>query len=298
MCENEDLYDDIFDQHKENQFAKAEFSDLYENIHNPEVAETALEKVKNLTSENEKFRTQNTQLKTQISILNTINLELKTKNTNLEKNVKDLILTSRVEINRKNEQVRNLRAELDNVLFKRAARNINARELEDLLRKHRPADEPYSKLPTKPRTVVKKVELVGASPDLNTGNRQFVGKKRKRISLENNSSSKKVKTEDNKENLVNIKTEAPTAATNSSDNTSSQPKLEEKANVKLNLTSSISADKLVTKSVTVNNPLVKHGPGTNTHLKSGPVTNLHVKPVQLTKPKLEALDIGPISDQC
>ena len=96
MDEGEDLYNDIFDQNQDNHYAEADIDDLYGNIHNPEVAETALDKVKGLTAEKEKFSNQNAQLKSQISILNTINLELKTKNTHLEKNIKDLIETSRV----------------------------------------------------------------------------------------------------------------------------------------------------------------------------------------------------------
>ena len=68
----EDLYDDIFDQNQDTPYAEADIDDLYGNIHNPEVAETALDKVKGLTAEKEKFSNQNSQLKSQISILNTI----------------------------------------------------------------------------------------------------------------------------------------------------------------------------------------------------------------------------------
>eukprot|EP00092_Neocalanus_flemingeri_P036115 GFUD01039319.1.p1 GENE.GFUD01039319.1~~GFUD01039319.1.p1 ORF type:complete len:1529 (-),score=453.06 GFUD01039319.1:105-4691(-) len=232
MDTNEDLYDDIFDHNKENQYAEADIDDLYGNIHNPEVAETALDKVKGLSLENEKFRTQNSQLKNQITILNSINLELKTRNTGLEKNIKDLIETSRVEINRKNEQVRNLRAELDNVLFKRAARNINSRELEGLLKKYRHTEEPYSKLPTKPKPV-KKVEAVVGSPDLNSGNRQFVSKKRKKISLEFDAPvTKKAKVENNKENVVNPRSLVPAVANKVLDANSNQNKREIKADAK------------------------------------------------------------------
>jgi len=201
MEDSLDLYDDIFDQNKDQQYADAEISDLYDNIHNPEVAETALEKVKGLTSENEKYKNQNAELKRQISILNNINLELKTRNTHLEKNVKSLIETSRVEINRKNEQIRSLRAEMENILFKRVARNINRKELEDLLKKYQFKDEPYAKLPTKPKQLLQKQTPVLASPDLNTGNRQFV-RKRKRMSLEDTTTMKRVKIGDNKENVV------------------------------------------------------------------------------------------------
>jgi len=201
MEDSLDLYDDIFEQNKDQQYVEAEIGDLYDNIHNPEVAETALEKVKGLTAENEKFKSQNSELKNQISILNNLNFELKTKNTHLENNVKSLIETSRVEINRKNEQIRSLRAEMENILFKRVARNINRNELEDLLKKYQFKDEPYTKLPTKPKQLQQKQTTVLASPDLNTGNRQFV-RKRKRLSLEDNTAVKKAKIGDNKENVV------------------------------------------------------------------------------------------------
>jgi len=201
MEDSLDLYDDIFEQNKDQQYVEAEIGDLYDNIHNPEVAETALEKVKGLTAENEKFKSQNSELKNQISILNNLNFELKTKNTHLENNVKSLIETSRVEINRKNEQIRSLRAEMENILFKRVARNINRNELEDLLKKYQFKDEPYTKLPTKPKQLQQKQTPVLASPDLNTGNRQFV-RKRKRFSLEDNTAVKKAKIGDNKENVV------------------------------------------------------------------------------------------------
>jgi len=201
MEDSLDLYDDIFEQNKDQQYVEAEIGDLYDNIHNPEVAETALEKVKGLTAENEKFKSQNSELKNQISILNNLNFELKTKNTHLENNVKSLIETSRVEINRKNEQIRSLRAEMENILFKRVARNINRNELEDLLKKYQFKDEPYTKLPTKPKQLQQKQTPVLASPDLNTGNRQFV-RKRKRLSLEDNTAVKKAKIGDNKENVV------------------------------------------------------------------------------------------------
>merc|ERR1712209_74833 len=77
-----DLYDDIFiqDNHEE----EDNLEDLYGNIHNPEVAETALEKVKSLTSKCDKLENQNTELKRQVSILTNLNQELTNKNQNLE----------------------------------------------------------------------------------------------------------------------------------------------------------------------------------------------------------------------
>jgi len=205
----DDLYDDIFDNAKETISSNSvDLDDLYGDIYNPEVAESALSKVKLLSSENEKFKGQNTQLKEQISILTRINHDLKSKNQNLEKNIKNLIETARVEINRKNDQLKNLRAELDNVLFKRAARNINKKELETIMAKHRPKEDPY-KLPTKPKvlkTVVESVSLV--SPDLNVGNRQFV-KKRKRESSPSKVVPKKIKIDDNnKENSDSVNNDA------------------------------------------------------------------------------------------
>jgi len=281
MDDAEDLYDDIFDQNKDQHYAEADINDLYENIHNPEVAETALDKVKGLTTENDKYKSQNSQLKSQISILNTINLELKTRNTHLEKNVKDLIETSRVEINRKNEQVRSLRAEMENVLFKRVARNINKRELEDLLKKHRPSEEPYSKLPTKPKLAVKKVEAaVVASPDLNTGNRQFV-RKRKRISLEDNTVAKKARVEDNKENVV-IKPGVKAEAGKGVDNNSNQAK-HEKVDTKTALGSTLPNTTGTSK---------QDAPGNKESDSKSSVKPGH----PAIKPKLENLDIGLISN--
>ena len=171
-----DLYDDIFVQNKENNYDESDLDDLYGNIHNPEAAETAVQKLMTLTKDHEKLQSQFGTLKSQVSILKNLNTELSTKNKNLEKNFKELIETARTEINRKNDQIKNLRSELDNILFKRAARNINARELEALWEKHKIPEEPFAKLPTQAR--LKQQQMVG-SPDVNVANRQFVAKKRK-----------------------------------------------------------------------------------------------------------------------
>ena len=171
-----DLYDDIFVQNKENNYDESDLDDLYGNIHNPEAAETAVQKLMTLTKDHEKLQSQFGTLKSQVSILKNLNTELSTKNKNLEKNFKELIETARTEINRKNDQIKNLRSELDNILFKRAARNINARELEALWEKHKIPEEPFAKLPTQAR--LKQQQMVG-NPDVNVANRQFVAKKRK-----------------------------------------------------------------------------------------------------------------------
>ena len=70
----DDLYDDIFDNAKETISSNSvDVDDLYGDIYNPEVAESALSRVKLLSSENERFKGQNTQLKEQITILTRIN---------------------------------------------------------------------------------------------------------------------------------------------------------------------------------------------------------------------------------
>ena len=66
-------------------------------------------------------------------VIAALNKELHSKNVNFEKNFKELVETCRNEINRKNDQIKNLRSELDNVLYKRAAKNMNIRELETLM---------------------------------------------------------------------------------------------------------------------------------------------------------------------
>ena len=111
-----DLYDDIFVQNKENNYDESDLDDLYGNIHNPEAAETAVQKLMTLTKDHEKLQSQFGTLKSQVSILKNLNTELSTKNKNLEKNFKELIETARTEINRKNDQIKNLRSELDNIL--------------------------------------------------------------------------------------------------------------------------------------------------------------------------------------
>ena len=74
--EEEDLYDDIFEAAVEDK-GEENLDDLYENIHIPEVAETAISKAKVVEEENVKLKSQTVQLKKQISILSNINLELK-----------------------------------------------------------------------------------------------------------------------------------------------------------------------------------------------------------------------------
>ena len=173
-----DLYDDIFIQDKDEEEDNLE--DLYGNIHNPEVAESALEKVKSLTSKCDKLENQNTELKRQVSILTNLNQELTNKNQNLERNFKELIETCRTEINRKNDQYKTLRAEFDNVLFKRAARNCSARELETIMMRVKLPDDAFPRLPTQADKKAAKMKVaVAQSPDVNVvSTRQFI-KKRK-----------------------------------------------------------------------------------------------------------------------
>ena len=73
--EEEDLYDDIFEAAVEDK-GEENLDDLYENIHIPEVAETAISKAKVVEEENVKLKSQTVQLKKQISILSNINLDV------------------------------------------------------------------------------------------------------------------------------------------------------------------------------------------------------------------------------
>ena len=198
--EEEDLYDDIFESAVDSKEDESgNLDDLYENIHIPQVAETAISKAKVLEEENLKIKSQTAQLKKQISILSNINLELKTANTNLQKNLNSLVETSRIEINRKKNEISEIRKELDSVLRNRAAKNLSKREIEEVLQRARPKEDPYfeSRLPVKPpsslaptkmqsgirvlvddtkdaKTVVKCKTPVAAT----VTNRQFVKKKR------------------------------------------------------------------------------------------------------------------------
>ena len=102
MDTDSDLYDDIFVQSEDKSFNHEEdLDDLYGNIHNPEIAESAVQKLKTLTSDHDKAKSQIAEMKQQIFILKNVNMELHTKNVNLENNFKELIETCRNEINRK-----------------------------------------------------------------------------------------------------------------------------------------------------------------------------------------------------
>ena len=153
--EEEDLYDDIFESaggDRKQQDDSGNLDDLYENIHIPEVAESAISKAKVVDEENQKLKSQTAQLKKQISILSNINSELKTANTNLQKNLNSLVETSRIEINRKKNEISEIRKELDSVLRNRAAKNLSKREIEEVLQRARPKEDPYfeCRLPVKP----------------------------------------------------------------------------------------------------------------------------------------------------
>ena len=191
-----DLYDDILcqqDQENNLQTGDVDINDLYENIHNPEVAETALEKVKTLTSENDKLKSRISTLKEQVRILQDLNSQLTETNSNLENNMKQLIETARTEINRKNTEIIDRQSKLEDVLFRRAARNITSRELESIMEKFslRQREESLRRLPTnldRMRTGSKN------SPDVsNVSNRQFVRKKRTVSSEAETSQNKRVK---------------------------------------------------------------------------------------------------------
>ena len=176
MSENNDsdLYDDIICQDKENNVSDADISDLYDNIHNPLVTETALRKVQTLTSENEKLRSQNKQLKEQIHIVQDLNYQLTSKNSILENNIREVIETARVEINRKNTEIIDRQTKLEDVLFRRAARNLQSKELEAIMERFslRGQEDSLKRLPTN-------LDRMRARPDpSNGGNRQIVRKRK------------------------------------------------------------------------------------------------------------------------
>ena len=195
MGDDSDLYDDILcqqDTENNHQSGDIDISDLYENIHNPQVAETALEKVETLTSENNKLKSQNSKLKEQITILQNLNSQLTTTNSNLENNIKQLIETARTEINRKNTEIIDRQSKLEDVLFRRAARSLTSRELEAIMEKFslRHREESLQRLPT---NLERRKVASQNNPDLsNVANRQFVRKKRT-ISSEENSKIKRIK---------------------------------------------------------------------------------------------------------
>ena len=199
--EEADLYDDIFESagDSKEEDESGNLDDLYENIHIPQVAENAISKAKVLEEENIKLKSQTAQLKKQISILSNINSELKTANTNLQKNLNSLVETSRIEINRKKNEISEIRKELDSVLRNRAAKNLSKREIEEVLERARPKEDPYfeSRLPVKPPSSLAPTKmqsgirvLVGETKETKAvvncktpvaatvTNRQFVKKKR------------------------------------------------------------------------------------------------------------------------
>ena len=183
MTENSDsdLYDDILCQNRDNNVRDSDIdiNDLYDNIHNPEVAETALNKVEVLTSENDRLRKQNSKLKDQITFLQDLNSQLKEKNTILENNIREVIETARTEINRKNTEIIDRQSKLEDVLFRRAARSLTARELTSIMEKFslREREESFRRLPTKQDQ--RKVVGTGAGADpCNVANRQVLRKKR------------------------------------------------------------------------------------------------------------------------
>jgi len=156
MDEDDSLYDEIFNQSKKTLVVVSDINYLHENVHStgPEVSKAIIN--------NEKSKSQNSQLKKQVSSLIMMTLDLSKRNTELKENLKDQAMTSSEEIGLKDQEVKVLRAKLFDVLSS--------------LKEEQPWD-----LSTKPK----------ACPYTNTGNRQFI---RKKISLEN-INARKVKIE-------------------------------------------------------------------------------------------------------
>ena len=138
------MYDDIFDSDKKQQdVAVDELEDLYENIHNPEVAETAIARARELEVENTKLKDKNSLLVKQVRILTSVNSELQGANEKLKQNLMSLIETSRVEINRKKNEVTEIRREMEVKINKHSQRSMSKREIEEVMRKTMPKEDPY-----------------------------------------------------------------------------------------------------------------------------------------------------------
>ena len=138
------MYDDIFESDKKQQdVAVDELEDLYENIHNPEVAETAIARARELEVENTKLKDKNCLLVKQVRILTSVNSELQGANEKLKQNLMSLIETSRVEINRKKNEVTEIRREMEVKINKHSQRSMSKREIEEVMRKTMPKEDPY-----------------------------------------------------------------------------------------------------------------------------------------------------------
>ena len=150
MDEEDSLYDEIFNQNGKTPHLVSDIECLQETIIN---------KVKLATLDNEKFKSQNTQLKKQVSSLKMMTLELSKRNTELEENLKVHAVTSSEEIDQEGTV-------------------LSAKLIDELSRLE---EEQPRELFTKPKAYLNN----------NTGNRQFI---RKKISLENKN-ARKVKIE-------------------------------------------------------------------------------------------------------
>ena len=190
------MYDDIFDTRGVEE--AQDLDQLYDNIHIPEVAETAITKAKVLEEENAKMKVQAKQLKEQLAILTTVNRELKEANSNLEKSLHSLVETSRVEINRKKAEIARVRKELEESLKARGQRNLSLREIEAALVRARPAADPHmedrlavrgqaGQAPLAPTRLVSGIRVPVAASTSPTPlhsslpNRQFVKRKRSEV---------------------------------------------------------------------------------------------------------------------
>ena len=139
------MYDDIFDSDKKQQDVAVvdELEDMYENIHNPKVAETAIARARELEVENTKLKDKNSLLVKQVRILTSVNSELQGANEKLKQNLMSLIETSRVEINRKKNEVTEIRREMEVKINKHSQRSMSKREIEEVMRKTMPKEDPY-----------------------------------------------------------------------------------------------------------------------------------------------------------
>merc|ERR1712128_218794 len=111
-----------------------------------------------------------------------------------------MIETSRVEINRKNDQLTQLRSELDSVLYKKVARSVSKKDLEQIMHRTRPRPNDILKMNTNQKAMLKKpVEKASIqNTDINVGNRQIDRKRKAEDSLK---TSKKEKSDESKSDI-------------------------------------------------------------------------------------------------
>jgi len=138
--DEDDLYDGAFGVVSDTK------DDLYDNIHDPEVVEAATAKARELEERNEKLMLRNTQLQRQVKILQNLNTKLESTNERLRPNLISMMETSRTEVNRKKNEVSEIHKQLEQIIYQHRAQGLSRMDIEDILRKARPQDDPFFEL--------------------------------------------------------------------------------------------------------------------------------------------------------